>query len=743
MEAARLNARELLQKLECDRGGCKCHLAARKGSGLTHCPAHHDEGPSLAVKEEGGRTLWNCHAGCSQEAVTAAIAELAPRQTAVASGRPKRREVAHYDYRDVDGKLLYQVVRYEPKGFNQRRPDGAGWAWGLNGTQRVLYGLPELASAKQSRRVVLVEGEKDADRLRSLGILATSYAGGAKAPWQPAWTEQLRGRKVTILVDADVPGIAKALRDAQQLAHHVAELRIVLLPDLELQEDHGDDVSDWLEAGHTVEELKAVVAASPTWTPVDVGEAWEFIFDGPVQLEALAAEPETEPPSEHGLTVRRLADLSIMPGAELQWVVERFSAIGAVTDLTAYIKVGKSTLSAQLIASVLHGEPFLGEYAAHKSPVVLFTEEPAVSLLMALTDAGVEPDDPLHLVLWSENSGRTWAQAAAAAATLCREVEAKLLVVDTLSTWAAVEDENAASEARAATAWLLTIAAQGVAVQVLRHARKSGGEIHNAGRGSGAYGGAADILLNLDYERDEKNNYEEDTTRRLLRLKSRLEREQLPPLKLDYRHGLYHLLEKPITAKARVDSLADHVVQVLGTVGDPVTLPELMKLRPARKTNMLGALAQLMAEGFVIRDGEGITGKPFRYCLADVQQVDESLFPNSGNRWEQTEQTTRGGARVGARESVPAALTGQLGNTPMGTEGTSMQSPPHLFPDARGSREQNGSDGRAAGKASCPNCGSSNVRLSPAGTGMWTCLSCRRGWDPADPSTTPKGGSAA
>ena len=43
---------------------------------------------------------------------------------------PKGKIVAVYDYRDADGTLLYQVVRYEPKTFRQRRPDGnGGWIW--------------------------------------------------------------------------------------------------------------------------------------------------------------------------------------------------------------------------------------------------------------------------------------------------------------------------------------------------------------------------------------------------------------------------------------------------------------------------------------------------------------------------------------------------------------------------------------------------------------------------------------
>ena len=58
--------------------------------------------------------------------------------------KPKGRVVATYDYTDADGKLLYQVLRYEPKAFSQRRPDGnGGWIPKLE-ERRVLYRLSEL-----------------------------------------------------------------------------------------------------------------------------------------------------------------------------------------------------------------------------------------------------------------------------------------------------------------------------------------------------------------------------------------------------------------------------------------------------------------------------------------------------------------------------------------------------------------------------------------------------------------------
>src|SRR5207237_113817 len=158
--------------------------------------------------------------------------------------------------------------------------------------------------------------------------------------------------------------------------------------------------------------------------------------------------------------------------------------------------------------------PFLGEFKTEKSSVVLLTEEPAVSLLGELVDAGVEEEDPLHLVLWAENNGPPWPEVTAEAAALCRQVEARLLVIDTLSWGAGVEDEGDSGEARTAMRWLLHVASSGTAVLVLRQGRKQGGEIHNAGRGSGAYGGAADILLHLDYVHDEKGRAMEESTRR-------------------------------------------------------------------------------------------------------------------------------------------------------------------------------------------------------------------------------------
>src|SRR5215216_5447667 len=127
------------------------------------CPAHDDHNPSLSISQgEKGPVLF-CHAGCSFEQIKVAVG--LDRK----NGNGSRMMLATYDYFDEQNNLLYQEVRYSPKDFRQRKPDGkGGWDWKLNGVRRVPYRLPELLAADLLMPVFIVEGEKDADRLLSL-----------------------------------------------------------------------------------------------------------------------------------------------------------------------------------------------------------------------------------------------------------------------------------------------------------------------------------------------------------------------------------------------------------------------------------------------------------------------------------------------------------------------------------------------------------------------------------------------
>jgi len=227
------------------------------------CPAHDDRRASLSVSlGDDGRVLLHCHAGCTPievcQAMGLRLGDLFPRNPRKRAdanphgGRGGSRITATYDYRDADGSLLYQVVRLEAKRFLQRKPDGAGgWDWSLNGTPRVLYRLPELIAADAGEWVYVVEGEKDADRLASLGLIATTCPQGAGKWSKLADDAVLHGRRVAIVPDRDEAGQRHARDIAARLRDRASEVRTLSLPG----DERIKDVSDWLDHGGSREQL--------------------------------------------------------------------------------------------------------------------------------------------------------------------------------------------------------------------------------------------------------------------------------------------------------------------------------------------------------------------------------------------------------------------------------------------------------------------------------------------------------
>lgn len=253
---------------------------AGRGKWKALCPAHDDANPSLSVAEgDGGRVLIHCHAGCAYSDIMAAIglsvngngANSAATTQVKTKAQPARRIVATYDYHDAAGQVIFQKVRYEPKDFAQRRPDGnSGYIWGLGDVAPVLYRLPRLLDpATDWQPVYICEGEKDVDRLARLGITATcNFDGAAKAgqktKWRPAeYNEHIAGRVVYILADNDDAGRAHAAAVADSLQGVAQAVKVVNLPGLP---DKGD-VSDWLDAGHTKEDLERECLLTEEWQP--------------------------------------------------------------------------------------------------------------------------------------------------------------------------------------------------------------------------------------------------------------------------------------------------------------------------------------------------------------------------------------------------------------------------------------------------------------------------------------------
>jgi len=228
------------------------------------CPAHEDRRASLSISiGEDGRALICCHSGCEHNAVLPPLG-LAARDMFTEADVPHNggsRIIATYDYQDRNRKPVYQAVRHDPKDFRFRRPDGnGGWIWNLKDVPRFLYRLPELHAADPGEIVFVVEGEKDADRLVAAGVVATTNPGGA-GKWRPEFNETLRDRHVVILPDNDPPGRKHAQQVASSLHGVAASVTVLELPGLPPK----GDVSDWLDAGHTIEELRELAGKAPEW----------------------------------------------------------------------------------------------------------------------------------------------------------------------------------------------------------------------------------------------------------------------------------------------------------------------------------------------------------------------------------------------------------------------------------------------------------------------------------------------
>jgi len=160
--------------------------------------------------------------------------------------------VATYPYTDEDGELLFQCLRYKPKAFSQRRPDGSGgWIGNLDGVRRVLFRLHTL---KDTDTVLLAEGEKDVLNLVKLGFTATCNPMGAEK-WRAEYSDQLVGKHVVIFPDNDVPGARHVKKAAQSLFGKAASVRIARI-------SVGKDVSEWIEQGATREDIQNAIDAS-------------------------------------------------------------------------------------------------------------------------------------------------------------------------------------------------------------------------------------------------------------------------------------------------------------------------------------------------------------------------------------------------------------------------------------------------------------------------------------------------
>jgi hypothetical protein len=260
--------------------------------------------------------------------------------------RPAKRLIAKtYDYTDETGTLLFQCVRYEPKHFSQRRPDGkGGWIKNIEGVRRVLYRLPEVIKAQT---VVIAEGEKDADNLTKLGFAATTNPMGA-GKWEDEYSETLRGKDVVIFGDVGDDKregeihVETVIRSLAGVAHSIKH---VTLP------DGFHDISDYiasLPAERATETIRKLIDETPevdfkSGNSVDVDEPYpsrnaEAARELQKDIAAVQIDAHELPPA-HALEEKRdeLTSLTSLGAADYPAPLEQAAFHGLAGDFVRRI----------------------------------------------------------------------------------------------------------------------------------------------------------------------------------------------------------------------------------------------------------------------------------------------------------------------------------------------------------------------------------------------------------------------
>lgn len=349
------------------------------------CPRHEDKRPSLKINAD--KDVWMCgpcqqkgtawqlaaflsgHDAADKEPVTTWL-----RDRGVLSGNGHRERASKkptidctYPYRDEHGVLAYESVRFIPKDFKRRRPNGNGdWVWGLKGIRLIPYALERLVD--RTPDVFVPEGEKDCEALWLQQVPATCNIGGS-GQWLDTYSEQLKTavgvERAYVLPDHDVPGHRHAQQVAASLHRVGIDVRLVLLPGLHdgaPAPAHGRDVSDWLQA-HAITELRTRAAAAPRWTPTPEAPSATL----PAGLDPALLDDVTVVVKE-GQQIARDGVPYAVDGL--------VPALGMVGTHVAYAKVGKTTAGQQLGGAVACGTPFLDRATRQARVLILAAEDP-------------------------------------------------------------------------------------------------------------------------------------------------------------------------------------------------------------------------------------------------------------------------------------------------------------------------------------------------------------------------------
>lgn len=364
----------------------------------SHGKGNGDKNPSLSIHiGDDGKPLFHCHGGCSQEDVFHTIRalnllpELMERPDPLANIKPipKVEFQQEWIYTDEDRQPVFVKQRLKVgesgKTYRLYKIDEHGRKQSTLADARIVpYNLPALLDAKTAgRNIFLVEGEKAADAIKSIGMIATTAHTGAGS-WPQAITEYFAGAQVIILPDNDVAGWGYAYKAAEAILPIVKSLKVV---DLGLQ-GQGDDAYEFIEEGGSRDKLVALVKAASVITSVDqltmperLNPVLNLIASAVQELTAtedIAKEFETTP--KDSPTAKPIKQIAIEHWDSIQdepvkWLIEGVIPVGAFTALYGPPGSFKSFIALDIAEAIATGRTWMGHGVTEKGAVLYICGE--------------------------------------------------------------------------------------------------------------------------------------------------------------------------------------------------------------------------------------------------------------------------------------------------------------------------------------------------------------------------------
>lgn len=364
----------------------------------------------------------------------------------------------NYIYTDANRNELFKKTRIDKedgsKSFYFKQSNGLK---NMDGIELTLYRLPYLLKGIAAQEpIFLVEGEKDVDTLMSKAIRSNIVITATTSPgtltWRCEWTDLLKNSNVVILYDNDKTGLKRKELLCKELYGKVKSLKIIDLPGNTYSDNHGPDITDWLNSGHTTAELLELVQHTSTYLP-------------PGKLRTVSAE-----------------DLLTLQLPEREMLLMPFLPSQGLVLIAAKRGVGKTHIALGIAYAIASGGTFLSWtapipkrvlYLDGEMPAVLMQER--LQMLEKMNQIKVikqylqiiTPDFQEQVMPdLSTEKGRAMLEEYI--------INTDLIIIDNISCLFRSSSENEADSWQQAQEWALDLRRRGKSILFVHHAGKSG-----------------------------------------------------------------------------------------------------------------------------------------------------------------------------------------------------------------------------------------------------------------------------